>query len=129
MVNSNVYDYINVLDRAADASALRNQIIGNNIANVDTPGFKRQDVAFEQDLQRALKYNRFESLDSKVSNMNAGRLSATVYTDSANFSYRLDGNNVDVDNENVELASNQLKYNGLVQSLDAEFKNLQTVMK
>ena len=61
--------------------------------------------------------------------MNAGRLSATVYTDSANFSYRLDGNNVDVDNENVELASNQLKYNGLVQSLDAEFKNLQTVMK
>lgn len=129
MINANVYDYINVLDKSADASALRNQIIGNNIANVSTPGYKRQDVSFEQDLQRALKNSRYDSLDSKIGSVKLSRLSGTVYTDSANFSYRLDGNNVDIENENVELASNQLKYDGLVQSMDAEFKNLKTVIK
>ncbi len=129
MINTNVFDYINVLDRAADASALRNQIIGDNIANVDTPGYKRQDVAFEEDLRKALKNSKYQSMDSKVNNIKPRRLNATVYTDSANFSYRLDGNNVDIDNENVELASNQLKYNGLIQSLDSEFKNLKSVIK
>ena len=46
MINSNVFDYINVLNKAADASALRHKAISNNIANVDTPGYKRQDVNF-----------------------------------------------------------------------------------
>ena len=36
MINSNAFDYINVLDKAADASWLRNEVIANNIANVDT---------------------------------------------------------------------------------------------
>lgn len=129
MIQSNVYDYINVLDKSADAASLRNEIIGNNIANVDTPGYKRQDVSFEQDLQRALKNSRYESLDNKISSVKLSRINGTVYTDSANYSYRMDGNNVDIENENVELASNQLKYNGLVQSMDQQFKNLQIVMK
>ena len=47
MFQSKVFDYVNVLDKAADASWLRNDAIGNNLANVDTPGYKRQDVAFE----------------------------------------------------------------------------------
>ncbi|MBO6197933.1 MAG: flagellar basal body rod protein FlgB, partial [Butyrivibrio sp.] len=42
MINSNVFDYINVMDKAADASWTRNEIIANNIANIDTPGYKRQ---------------------------------------------------------------------------------------
>ena len=47
MIQTNVFDYINVLNRAADAAWQRNEAISNNIANVDTPGYKRQDVAFE----------------------------------------------------------------------------------
>lgn len=129
MINSEVYNYVNVLDKAADASALRNRIIGNNIANVDTPGYKRQDVSFESELQRALKNSRYTPLDEKVSSVRLDRLNGTVYTDHANYSYRVDGNNVDIDNENVELASNQLKYNGIMQSMDSQFKNLQSVMK
>jgi len=129
MINSEVYNYVNVLDKAADASALRNRIIGNNIANIDTPGYKRQDVSFENELRQALKNSRYTSLDEKVSTVRLDRLEGTVYTDSANYSYRMDGNNVDVDNENVELASNQLKYNGIIQSMDQQFKNLQSVMK
>lgn len=129
MINSEVYNYVNVLDKAADASALRNKIIGNNIANIDTPGYKRQDVSFENELRHALKNSRYTSLDEKVSTVRLDRLEGNVYTDSANYSYRMDGNNVDVDNENVELASNQLKYNGIIQSMDHHFKNLQAVMK
>ena len=54
MFQSNVFDYVNLLDKAADASWLRNEVIGNNISNATTPGYKRQDVAFESLLQEAL---------------------------------------------------------------------------
>ena len=48
MVSSGAFNYVNVLDKALDASWTRNSVIANNIANVDTPGFKRQDVKFEE---------------------------------------------------------------------------------
>ncbi len=131
MISSGVYDYINVLDRAADGAWARNQAIANNIANVDTPGYKRQDVSFETELRHALKASRYTSLDQKVSEVNKhlSRLEPRAYTDIPNWSYRMDKNNVDIDTENVELASNQIKYNGITNSLDNEFKNLKTVIK
>lgn len=129
MINTNAFDYINILDRAADAAWLRNDAIANNIANVDTPGYKRQDVAFESVLQKALGSNRYESMDAKVANVKSSQLNPRPYTDYANYSYRLDGNNVDAENENVMLVENQLKYEGLLTSINQEFQNLQTVMK
>ena len=129
MIDTDAYDYIDVLTKAADASSLRNKTIANNIANVDTPNYKRQDVSFAANLQQALKNSRYESLDQKIDNMKVDNLKSTVYTDNSNYSYRLDGNNVDIDTENTELAKNQLIYDGLTQSLTAEFKNLQSVMK
>lgn len=129
LINTNVYDYINVLDKAADASWLRNDAISNNISNVDTPGYKRQDVDFESQLAKALHNSRYTSMDSKVSNIKSNRLNPLHYTDYAGFSYRLDGNNVDIDTEGVYLAKNQVTYQGLVLSINQEFKNLQSVMK
>ncbi len=129
MIQTNAFDYINVLDRAADAAWQRNEAISNNIANVDTPGYKRQDVAFESVLQQALGNNRYESMDDKVANVNLSRLRGRAYVDYANYSYRLDGNNVDIENENVMLAENQLKYQRLISSIKQEFTNLKTVMK
>ena len=129
MIQTNAFDYINVLIRAADAAWQRNEAISNNIANVDTPGYKRQDVAFESVLQQALGNNRYQSMDDKVANVNLSRLRGRAYVDYANYSYRLDGNNVDIENENVMLAENQLKYQGLISSINQEFTNLQTVMK
>ena len=124
MIQTNAFDYINVLDRAADAAWQRNEAISNNIANVDTPGYKRQDVAFESVLQQALGNNRYESMDDKVANVDLSRLRGRAYLDYANYSYRLDGNNVDIENENVMLAENQLKYQGLISSINQEFTNL-----
>lgn len=129
MFQTNVFDYVRVLDKAADASWLRNEAIGNNIANVDTPGYKRQDVAFESVLKSALGNSRYESTDAKVASIRSNRLAPRVYTDYANYSYRLDGNNVDIENENVMLAENQLKYQGLITSINQEFANLTAVMK
>lgn len=129
MINSNVFDYINVLDKAADAAWLRNEVISNNIANADTPGYKRQDVNFEAQLERALKGADKENMDTKVAALKSRDLEATTYSDFAGYDYRLDENNVDIQVENVNLAKNQLKYNGLMTSVRMEFQNLTTVMK
>lgn len=129
MINSNVYDYINVLDKAADASWLRNDAISNNIANADTPGYKRQDVAFESELEKALSSGRYSTMDEKVANLSSNRLQPRTYTDYASFSYRSDGNNVDIETENVVLAKNQIKYEGLLKSITQEFQNIKSVLK
>ena len=129
MINTNVYDYINVLGKTADASWMRNDIIANNLSNVNTPGYKRQDIDFEEQLRKALGNSRYESVDAKVTHLNRAELTPRVYTDAANFTYRLDGNNVDIETENVELASNQIKYQGLIQCVNQEFSNLQMVIK
>ena len=131
MISSGVYDYINILGKAADGAWARNEAISNNLANVNTPGYKRQDVDFQTQLQHALKESKYPSLDSKVADANKhlSRLDARAYTDIPNWSYRMDKNNVDVDNENVELASNQIVYNGITNSIDNEFKNLKLVIK
>ena len=47
MISTNAFSYINVLDKAADASWTREGLIANNIANADTPGYKRQDIDFQ----------------------------------------------------------------------------------
>ena len=129
LVDTNAFDYINVLDKAADASWLRNDAISNNIANADTPGYKRQDVNFETQLAKALRSSRYTSMDSKVANVKMNRLNPITYTDYSGYSYRMDGNNVDPDTEGVYLAKNQVVYQGLTQSINQEFKNLQSVMK
>lgn len=129
MINSNAFSYINVLDRAADASWTRETVIGNNIANVDTPGYKRQDVAFEDVLKRELKSSKYDTLQKAVDNVSLNKLEGRTYTDYASYSYRLDGNNVDVDTENVELASEQLRYQTLTSAVSNEFTRMNTAMQ
>jgi len=129
MFDSGAFNYINVLDKAADASWIRNEAIANNIANVDTPGYKRQDVNFEEQLRKVMKNSRYTSIDERVANVDLERLNPITYRDHSTLSYRLDGNNVDIDTENVELASNQIRYQGLTDSITKHFQGLQSVMK
>ena len=129
MISTDAFSYINILDKAADASWVRESLIANNIANNDTPGYKRQDIDFQSVLKNELSNYKYMNLDQKINNVNLSRLNPQVYTDHGNFSYRLDGNNVDIDTEQVELASEQIKYQALTQSITAEFQRLQSVMK
>ena len=127
MVLSNAYNYVNVLGKAADASWTRNDILANNIANADTPGFKRKDVQFETYLKNAVAGT--DSLNETVANIDLNELNCTTYTDQANLSYRYDGNNVDINTENVELAKNQLKYYTLMNSRSQEFSRLKSALR
>lgn len=127
--NSTSFSYIDVLTKAADTSWTRESLIAHNIANGDTVGYKRQDINFAGVLERELSHSKYKSLDARVGEMDMNHLKPQVYTDSANYSYRMDGNNVDVDTEQVELASEQINYKALTSSIDSEFKRMQAVLK
>lgn len=129
MISTDAFSYINVLEKAADASWTRENLIANNIANADTPGYKRQDIDFQTALKNEMSNYEYTNLDKKIDNMDLTELNPTVYTDYGNYSYRLDGNNVDIDTEQVELASEQIKYQALTTSITSEFTRLQTVLK
>ncbi|MBO5372474.1 MAG: flagellar basal body rod protein FlgB [Lachnospiraceae bacterium] len=129
MFSTNVYSYINVLNKAADASWLREETIANNIANANTPFYKRKDVDFESTLRTELGNMKYQTLDSKVEHANLSNLNVSTYVDAANYSYRIDKNNVDIDTENVELASEQIRYNALTDSITQEFSRLKSVIK
>lgn len=129
MISTSAFSYINILEKAADASWTRESLIANNLANVDTPGYKRQDIDFQTALKNELSNYKYTSLDKKVDAVQLTELNPMVYTDNGSYSYRLDGNNVDVDTEQVELASEQIKYQALTTSITSEFQRLQTVLK
>lgn len=128
MINTNIYNYVNILDKAADAANLRNELISNNIANVNTPGYKRKDINFESILQAELGGEK--SLSDAVANANKDltTLDPQVYTDNASLSYRLDGNNVDIATEEAYLAENQIKYQALIDLMNQEFSRYKTVL-
>ena len=86
MLSTNAFNYVNVLDKAADA------------------------------------------LDYKIDHANLNHLNPSVYTDLTNYSYRLDGSNVDIDSEEVEYASEQLRYEGITAGINNEFSRMKSVI-
>ena len=128
MINSTAFNYVDVLTKAADACWTRTSVINNNIANVSTVGYKRQDIDFQSVLREELGNCKHKSLDNKINELDISDLNAQIYTDSANYSYRLDGNNVDIDTENVELASEQIRYDALATSINSEFSRMRAAL-
>ena len=128
MITSGIYNYVNILDKAADAANLRNELLTNNIANVSTPNYKRKDLDFESVLQGELAGEKNLSKAVKKAIQNLETLDAQVYTDNASLSYRLDGNNVDINTEEARLAENQIKYQALVDLMNQEFARYNTVL-
>ena len=129
MISTNAFSYINILEKAADASWTRETLIANNLANAETPGYKRQDIDFQTALKNELGNYKYTSLDKKIDRVQLSNLNPMIYTDSESYSYRLDGNNVDIDTEQVELASEQIKYQALTTSINSEFDRLRSVIK
>lgn len=128
MLSTNAFNYVNVLDKAADASWKRETVLANNIANVNTPGYKRKDLDFESTLKQELGRCKHTSLDTKINQVHLDHLNPSVYTDLSNYSYRLDGSNVDIDVEEVEYASEQLRYQGITAGINNEFNRMKTVI-
>ena len=128
MISTNAFDYINILEKAADASWKRETLIANNIANAQTPGYKRQDLDFQTALRNEISRFKYSSLDKKIQDVDLTKLNPNIYTDHGNYSYRLDGNNVDIDTEQVELASEQIRYEALTSSINSQFTCMKAAM-
>ena len=130
-MSSGMFGYVNVLKAVADASWTREEVLTNNIANVDTPNYKRQDVDFTTYLNSALSRTNggSSSLTNRVNNINYNDVAIRTYTDNSTLSYRTDGNNVDLSTENVELAAEQINYNALIDSMNNEFSRFKAVLK
>ena len=124
----NMFKPIDLLQRGLSASWTRNAVIRNNIANVETPNFKSSDVEFETLMARALDAGSFKGTKThpKHIDIGAGNLTGVnariVKTEG--LSMRMDGNNVDIESENVKLAQNSLYYNTLLEKMNSEIRRL-----
>jgi flagellar basal-body rod protein FlgB len=96
-----------LLARLLDVATLRQEVIAQNVANVNTPGYREQGVAFEEELGRAL---------SSGNEAAAHRVQPHVTTPPGG-PERADGNNVDVDVEMARLQKNSLLYQVYTQLL------------
>lgn len=126
----NLFSSVNCLEKGMGATWLRNEVISNNIANIDTPGFKASEVEFE-DLMAAAVGSGPKTValavtdDRHISGKaeSAADVEAKVVKDDST-SAGLDENNVDIEHEMAELAKNSIEYYSLVSKVNSEFRKL-----
>lgn len=120
MYKSQLFDLI---QRSLDGSSLRHNVISSNIANVNTPGYKRLEVSFQKALADAVN----QQVDIKKTNPKHLSLVKSIddndliqISRDENTTMRNDGNNVDIDIETAAMAENNLLFNGLAQLLSMQ---------
>ncbi|HVM32548.1 MAG TPA: flagellar basal body rod protein FlgB [bacterium] len=119
-----------ILQKSMDALAIQHEVIANNLANIETPGFKRSEVSFQDKLKAVLNVNEPSALwrtnpkhfpiAEKVS-LDNFKPTITTITDTIG---RNDGNNVDLEMESAKLAENNLLYNSLADVTSRYITNL-----
>ena len=126
------FQRIDIFKKTMDASWLKNEAISHNLANVNTPGYKRQTVNFESVLTDYLRLGPGTSMSiTNEKHMTAnGPLGLTPRIEEmTDTSFRTDQNNVNVDLEMSELAKNQIKYAALTEQLNGQLTRLKTTIK
>lgn len=125
-MNSIFGNNISMAEKTLDYLWSKQRITTNNIANVDTPGYKAQYVTFEDEFRRRLM-NGKTGTSKDISNIidNSRYFVRNTNDESA----RMDGNNVNTDVENVELARATLQYQYEVSALNSEITRLRTIIK
>ncbi len=118
----NAFNSIDFSNKALDGSWLRNQAISSNIANVNTPGFKREVIDFESMLKDFVENDKY-GIDSDPSSIGFKR------SKDSTTSFRLDGNNVDLDQEMAQLAKNQIYYNATITQLNSKIRRLNAAIR
>lgn len=111
-----------VLSKTLDAAAARQKTIANNIANVETPGYKRQYVSFEEELRLVLERKNGHSIREGLRDLAPG-----VHTDVVSPS-KPDGNNVNIDAEISNLAKVSLKYKAAATLLEDKIGMLRSAV-
>jgi len=115
---------LSLLQKSLDGLWTREQAISNNLANYETPNYKRQYVSFEEELIRQVEGNSGTGLQTARAIQN----SEIYLGQSENETQREDGNSVDVTYENIEMARTQINYDYSSTVLNDYFSRLRTVI-
>ncbi len=123
---------VQILEKSLAGAGLRQRVISNNIANVNTPGFKRSEVAFEEILQQQLSGGNgkisLNCTNAKHITPQPGNNTVAQRLVSDN-TMRLDGNNVDIDAEMANMAKNTIYYDAVTQQMSRYFSSLKNVIR
>ena len=126
-----LFDNIELMGKLLDVKAKRHELISNNLANVDTPGYKRSDIAFEEILKSKLDQRILPLSITNDKHINlvskAEEIEPQIYKQQ-DYVIRNDENNVDVDREMIELLKNNLSYDIISEQLQTNLKLLQTAI-
>ncbi|MCK8826321.1 flagellar basal body rod protein FlgB [Natroniella acetigena] len=121
-----------VLEKSLDGLNKRHQTISNNIANVDTPGYKRRDVLFKDEIAKALagesKLNVTNKRHIPLGRADLNSVKPQVHT-MEQTNVRNDDNNVNIDAEMSKLAQNTLEYQAVSQKIASQFQRLDSVIQ
>lgn len=121
----------NLLKTGLDASTIRNKAITHNMANMNTKGYKKFDVIFEENLQNidnlksGMKQTSVKHFNSN--GKNGDKLIEVVQNE--NGPVTADGNSVDPDMETMNLVANKMKFDALVTEINARFRLKESVIK
>lgn len=119
-----------LLMRGLDAASLRQQVTANNLANLNTPRFQRSDVSFEDQLLQARQKPAVPLARTHANHFplpKKNNFTAEIKKDRTTVG-RIDGNNVDVEREMLNMVGNQLRYNAYVQRLNGRFNTWRYVI-
>ncbi|KGN03419.1 flagellar basal body rod protein FlgB [Clostridium novyi A str. 4570] len=108
----------NLIKQALNATSKRKNVINNNISNINTKGYKRSYVTFEDTLKKSKESLELKTTNEKHIDLNKKFGEISVKKDKSD-SMKMDGNNVDIDNEMTNLAANTLEYNALITTLNS----------
>nr|WP_300090100.1 flagellar basal body rod protein FlgB [Sedimentibacter sp.] len=114
---------LNLLNKSLDGLWLRQQITMENIANFSTPGYKSKLVDFE-----SLLKSNLDNTEKTSEASNQIKSSNIIVEENDALSMRMDGNNVDLEKENLQLAKTQLQYMYTVTEMNSYFSKLKSVI-
>ncbi|WP_195200181.1 flagellar basal body rod protein FlgB [Faecalispora jeddahensis] len=116
---------INLLTKDLDGLWVRQRAISGNLANWETPGYKSREVSFEEELQKNLSSQSSQKRSELLQAIDGTQPQVTV---SQALSQRMDGNNVDAEQQNAELARTQINYMYSLRELSDYFSRLRYVI-
>lgn len=127
----NLDAYLGVHQQALQLGAKRTEVIANNLANADTPGFKARDIDFRAALAAAGSGGSLAMSQTRPTHLSTGGADGDL---TAALRYRtplapsLDGNTVDPQMEQAAFAQNAVRYQATLAFLNARFRGLMTAI-
>ncbi|ASZ03475.1 MULTISPECIES: flagellar basal body rod protein FlgB [Bacillus] len=115
------------LENALGRADIKQKVLTNNIANIDTPNYKAKKVSFRNLLDQETSNLEAVKTDYRHVDFTGSRDDYSIVS-SSDTSYQQNGNNVDIDKEMTDLAENQINYQALVERMSGKFNSLKTVL-